>query len=71
MLTLEPAVEYVFRNYRVASAHAFKDYPFDADMSSETHRLSVAAEVMCALARYFIRTNFQFSDSYFNDEQDL
>lgn len=63
--------EYVYRNCRVASAHASKDFPSDADMWSETRRLSVAAEVMRALARYFIRTKFQFSDSYLNDEQDL
>lgn len=64
-----PVEEYVFRNCRVASAHASKDYPSDADISSETRRLSVAADVMRALARYFIRTNFRYSDSYLTDEQ--
>lgn len=62
--------EYIYLNCRVASAHASKDYPSDADMSSETHRLLVAAEVMRALARYFIRTTFQFSESYFSDQRD-
>ncbi len=65
------AVEsYIFENYRVASAHASKRFPSDADMWSETCRLSVGAEVMRALARYHIRTTFQFSDSYLTDEQD-
>jgi len=63
-----PIENYVYRNCRVAAAHASKDYPSDADMSSETRRLSVAAEIIRALARYFIRTRFHFSDSYLSDE---
>ncbi|WP_408634460.1 methylamine utilization protein MauJ [Paracoccus zhejiangensis] len=59
--------EYVYRNCRVATAHASKDYPSDGDISSETRRLSVAAEIMRALARYYIKTQFDFSDSYFHD----
>jgi len=60
--------EYVYRNCRVASAHASKDYTSDADISSETRRLLVAAEVLRALARYYIRTTFRFSESYLSDE---
>lgn len=60
---------YVYRNCRVAAAHASKDHPSDADMSSETRRLSVAAEIIRALARHYIQTTFNFSDSYLSDEQ--
>lgn len=59
---------YVYRNCRVAAAHASKDYPSDADMSSETRRLSVAAKVIRALARHYITTTFKFSDSYLHEE---
>lgn len=61
--------EYIHRNCRVAAAHASKDYPSDADVSSETRRLSVAADITKALARHYIRTKFGFSDSYLGDEQ--
>lgn len=58
---------YVYENCRVASAHASKRFPSDADMTSETRRLTTGAKIMKALARYFIRTRFQFSDSYLSD----
>lgn len=65
----EKTVEkYVYENCRVAAAHASKKFTSDADMSSETYRLSVAAEIVRALARHYIRTTFSFSDSYFSDE---
>ncbi|MDD7972105.1 methylamine utilization protein MauJ [Roseinatronobacter alkalisoli] len=65
----EKAVEkYVYENCRVAVAHASKKFTSDADMSSETRRLSVAAEIVRALARHYIRTTFSFSDSYLSDE---
>lgn len=57
-------------NCRVAAAHASKAYQSDADISSETHRLSVAADIIKALARHYIRTTFDFSDSYLSDEKD-
>jgi len=56
-------------NCRVAAAHASKVYQSDADISSETRRLSVSAEVIKALARHYIKTAFDFSDSYLSDEQ--
>lgn len=59
--------KYVYENCRVAAAHASKDYPSDADMSSETSRLSVAAEIIRALARHYIKKTFNFSDSYSTD----
>jgi len=65
----EKAVEkYVYENCRVATAHASKKFLSDADMSFETRRLSVAAEIVRALARHYIRKTFNFSDSYFSDE---
>ena len=68
----EKTVEkYVYENCRVAAAHASKNFASDADMSSETRRLSVAADIMRALARYYIRTAFSFSDSYLSDEISL
>lgn len=65
----EKTVEkYVYENCRVAAAHASKRFASDTDMSSETRRLSVAAEIIRALARHYIRTTFCFSDSYLSDK---
>jgi hypothetical protein len=65
----EKAVEkYVYENCRVAAAHASKRFVSDADMSSETRRLSVAAEIMRALARHYIRAKYHFSETYFSEE---
>lgn len=60
--------EYVYRNCRVATAHAAKDYPSDGDASEEMRRLSIAADIMKALARHFIRTEFALSESYLSDD---
>ncbi len=62
--------KYVYENCRVAAAHASKNFVSDADMSSETRRLAVAAEIMRALARHYIRTTFSFSDTYLSDKKD-
>jgi len=64
-----PIAEYIHKNCRVAAAHASKDYPSDADVSSETHRLSIAAKITKALARHYIQTKYGFSDSYLSDEK--
>jgi hypothetical protein len=56
-------------NCRVAAGHASKKFKSDADKSSESRRLSVAAEVMRALARHYIRTKYHFSETYFSDGQ--
>ncbi len=61
--------EYIYRNCRVATAHAAKDYPSDSDSSPEIRRLYVAAEIMRALARHFIRTEFEFAETYLSDER--
>lgn len=59
--------EYIYRNCRVATAHAAQDVPSDVDASPEISRLWNAAPILRALARHFIRTEFQFSESYFTD----
>jgi hypothetical protein len=64
----DDVAKYLYKNCRVAVAHASKEYPSDADMSFETRRLSVAAEILRALARHYIRTTFDFSDSYLSDQ---
>lgn len=65
------AVEkYIYENCRVASAHASKKYRSDTDMYSEARRLSIAAEIMRALARHWIRMTFAFSESYLSGEND-
>lgn len=61
--------EYLNSNCRVASAHFSKKFKSDADMYSEMLRLSVAAEIMKALARHYIVTTFDFSDYYLSDEK--
>lgn len=61
--------EYIHKNCRVAAAHASKNYPSDADVSSETSRLSIAAEITKALTRYYIQTKFNFSNSYLSDQE--
>lgn len=58
-------------NCRVAAGHASKKFKSDADVFAETRRLSVAAEIMRALARYYIRTKFDFSETYLSDGQAL
>lgn len=60
--------KYVYENCRVAAAHASKKFKSDADAIFETRRLSVAAKIIRALARHYIRTTFNFSDSYLSDE---
>lgn len=62
-----PIDEYIYKNCRVATAHAANDYVSDVDTSPEVSRLYVAADIMRALARHFIRTKFHFSESYFSD----
>lgn len=62
-----PTKKYVYKNCRVATAHASKDSPSDADAEPEIQRLWNAAPVLRALARHYIQTEFKFSDSYFTD----
>jgi hypothetical protein len=59
--------DYVYLNCRVATAHSSKKFPSDADADPEVRRLWNAAPILRALARHFIRTEFQFSESYFTD----
>jgi hypothetical protein len=46
---------------------AFERFPSDADASVEIQRLYSAASVIRALARYYLKTVYMLSDSYFSD----
>jgi hypothetical protein len=59
---------YIFENNRVATAHTSEKFPSDADASPEIKRLYTSAEVMKALARHYITTQFKLSESYFSDD---
>ncbi|MEJ1117095.1 methylamine utilization protein MauJ [Phyllobacterium sp. CCNWLW109] len=59
---------YVYRNCRVATAHAARDVPSDPDGAEESRRLLNASKIMQHLARYFIKQEFKFSSSYLTDE---
>ncbi len=65
----ELEVEDYCYNCRVSASHASKKYRSDSDMFAEARRLSVAAEIMRALARHYIRTRYGFSETYLSDEQ--
>ncbi|CAN7337058.1 methylamine utilization protein MauJ [Rhizobium sp. LjRoot258] len=64
----KPGHKYIFDNCRVATAHASEKFPSDADASLEIRRLYSAAEVIHALARHYLKTEFHLSDSYFSDD---
>ena len=61
---------YIYRNCRVATAHAARDVPSDPDKAEETRRLLNASAIMRRLARHFIEQEFQFSASYLTDNAD-
>ncbi|MDX0110450.1 hypothetical protein GOC33_32100 [Sinorhizobium meliloti] len=58
---------YIYKNCRVATAHAARDMPSDPDGADESRRLLHASEVIRHLARYFIMQEFDFSTSYLSD----
>ena len=59
--------EYIYIWCRVATAHAAHDAPSDPDGAEETQRLLNAARIIQKLARYHIKQEFGFSDSYLTD----
>lgn len=59
---------YVYRNCRVATAHAARDVPSDPDGTEETRRLLSASEIIRHLARYFIKQEFALSTTYLSDD---
>lgn len=59
--------QYILEECRVATAHASELHTSDVDESSEIRRLLIAAEVIHALARHYIRKEFKLSESYFSD----
>lgn len=58
---------YIYKNCRVATAHAARDMPSDPDGADEMRRLSNASEVIRRLARFFIVQEFDFATSYLSD----
>jgi hypothetical protein len=58
--------EYIYKSCRIAVAHAGKDSESDPDDASELLRLHMAAEIMRALARHRIETEFNISDCMFD-----
>ncbi|EUB98451.1 hypothetical protein PMI07_004732 [Rhizobium sp. CF080] len=59
---------YVYRNCRVATAHAARDVPSDPDGAEESRRLLNASKILQHLARFFIKQEFKFSSSYLTDD---
>jgi hypothetical protein len=59
---------YIYRNCRVATAHAARDVRSDPDGTEESRRLLNASQAIQHLARYFIRQEFSFSTSYLTDD---
>lgn len=59
--------QYLAENCRVATAHASAAVPSDADASLEIRRLHSAADIIHALARHYILTEYGFSKSRFSD----
>jgi hypothetical protein len=60
--------QYLAENCRVATAHASAAVPSDADALPELRRLHSAADIIHALARYFIRSEYGLSRVHFSDE---
>lgn len=59
---------YIYESFRVATAHAARDKPSDPDFAEESRRLLDGAQIMQCLARFFIKREFNFSDSYLTDD---
>lgn len=58
--------EYIHTSCRVAVAHSGKHSKSDPDDASELLRLHMAADIMQALARHCIETEFNISDCMFD-----
>lgn len=59
--------QYLAENCRVATAHASAAVPSDTDASLEIRRLHSAADIIHALARHHITSEYGFSQSHFSD----
>ena len=59
--------KYIFDDCRVATAHASEEFQSDADASPEIQRLYSAADVIQALARHYLKTEYALSDSLYSD----
>lgn len=58
----EPPEEYIYKECRVAVAHASPKHPSDPDHVEELRRLHTAADIMRRLARHFIKSELGVSD---------
>lgn len=52
---------YVYKNCRVATAHASRQFPSDPENTEEARRLHGASEVIKRLARYFIEEELRYA----------
>lgn len=59
----EAVEQYILKNCRTAVAHAAESHPSDADSSQEIRRLHRAADVIQALARYYLNQERGLSTS--------
>jgi Methylamine utilization protein MauJ len=60
--------EYLYKDCRVAIAHAGKDANSDPDDVGELVRLHEAAEILHMLARHFISTELRVPDSPYSED---
>lgn len=60
--------EYIHKACRIAVAHANKHSQSDPDDAQELQRLHVAADVLRAFARHFIRVELKISDRVYSEE---
>jgi hypothetical protein len=60
--------QYIYKACRLAVAHANKDSKSDPDEAEELQRLHVAADVLRAFARHFIKVEFKVSDSVYSGD---
>lgn len=59
--------KYLWNACRVAVAHTREKHPSDPDDAQELQRLDIAATIMRRLARHFIKTELNVSDSPYED----
>lgn len=60
--------EYIYKACRIAVAHANKHSRSDPDDVQELQRLHVAADVLRAFARHFIKVELKISDRMYTDD---
>ncbi len=63
----EDVEQYLWKACRLAVAHVREKHPSDPDIVQELHRLHNAADIMRQLARHFIMSELEVSDSPLRD----